>query len=443
MNSKKLFRYLIILAVLLVILALVGKKVGWFGQAETVKVAAQKVTRQTIMEEITANGKIQPKTEVILTPDVSGEIVELYVKEGDKVEKGKLLLKIKPDTYISQSDRAEAAVNSAKANLANSRARLMQVEAQFQQAQYSFDRNKKLWNEKTISQAEWEQAESTYKVSEAEVRAARENVNSAEYSVKSASATLSEAREQLSKTSIYAPMDGTISKLSVEKGERVAGTNLMQGTEMLRIANLGIMEVLVEVNENDIVRVTLNDTALIEVDAYLDKDFKGIVTEIAHSATVGVATDQVTNFDVVVQLLPESYQYLITENKPNPFLPGMSATVRIQTETRRNVLAVPIQSVTAKNDSTVQAASKKDSLKTKEVIVSGDKLHEVVYVLTDGKSYIRKVETGIQDNKYIEITSGLEEGEEVVSAPYSAINKWLKEGSAVEVVDEDKLFIKE
>ena len=442
MNKNKLLRYLLIFALLLIIIAVVGKKAGWFGKPDSVKVAVQEVTRRTIIEEITANGKIQPKTEVIITPDVSGEIVELNIKEGDRVVKGKLLLKIKPDTYISQKDRASAALNTSQANLASAKARLVQVEAQFDQAKLSYERNKQLWQEKTISQSDWEQAESSFKVAQAEVQAARENVNSAEFSMKSAGASLAEAQEQLSKTAIYAPMSGTVSKLGVELGERVAGTNLMQGTEMLRIADLGIMEVQLEVNENDIMRISLKDTAVIEVDAYFDMTFKGLVTEIARSASIdNVTTDQVTNFEVVVQLLPESYQELVTKEKPDPFLPGMSATARIQTESLRNVLSVLIQAVTAKTDSAVnEALSSSGSAETDKKIVRKGELVEIVFQIQDNRVHLVPVETGIQDNNYIEIISGLKEGDKVVTAPYMAINKWLKEGSVIEIVEEDKLY---
>jgi HlyD family secretion protein len=319
MKNNKILKILLPAVLVLIILAVIGKKAGWFGKELTIKVAVEVAEKRTIIETISANGKIQPEKEVKLSPDVSGEIVELTIKEGDQVVKGQLLLRIKPDTYISQKDRSLAAISSAKARLAQS-------EAQFTQAELSFKRNKQLYDEQTISKSEFEQAQASYTVAKAEVDAAK-------FSVISTEASLKEANENLTKTSVYAPMSGTVSMLLVELGERVAGTNMMAGTEMLRVADLSRMEAQVQVNENDIVKVTLGDTALIEVDAYLDQKFKGIVTEIANSAkTTGVSADQVTNFDVKILVLPESYQKLIDAGEANPFRPGMSATVDIQTE---------------------------------------------------------------------------------------------------------------
>ena len=438
MKNKKILRYLIIGAVVLIIFAVIGKKQSWFGKSKAIKISTEKVSKRNIIETITANGKIQPETEVKISPDVSGEIVELNIMEGDEVEEGKLLLKIKPDIYLSNLDRMKASLNSTKSNLANSKARLVQTEAQFKQTELSFKRNKKLWAQKTISEAEWETAESSYLVAKAEVEAGRETVNAAEYAVKSSEASLKEAKENLTKTTIYAPMSGTISKLNVEKGERVVGTAQMAGTELLRIANLSKMEVKVEVNENDIVRVSLHDTAIIEIDAYLKEKFKGIVTEIANSAnTVGVSTDQVTSFDVKILILPESYAHLIPEDNPNfyPFRPGMSANVDIQTRIDKNALSIPIQAVTTRKDKSQDT----DSLKTIKN-QTDDKMMEVVFVYDDGKVNLRKVVSGIQDNNYIKIDSGLKFEEEVVISPYNAISKKLKDGTAVEKVDKNELF---
>ena len=305
MKTNNILKILVPVAVLLIIFAVIGKKAGWFGKAASVKVAVENVQKRTIVETITANGKIQPEKEVKISPDVSGEIVELTVMEGDDVVKGQLLLRIKPDVYISQKDRSLAAISQA-------RARLGQAEAQFKQTELSFNRTKQLYQEQTISRSDYEQAEASFAVAKAEVEAAR-------YAVISAEASLKEANENLTKTSIYAPMTGTVSMLLVELGERVAGTNLMAGTELMRVADLSRMEAQVEVNENDIVRVTLGDTALISIDAYLNRTFKGVVTEIASSAkTTGVSADQVTNFDVKILVLPESYQDLAGENNTNP-----------------------------------------------------------------------------------------------------------------------------
>jgi HlyD family secretion protein len=416
MKNNKILKILVPAVILLIIFAIVGKKAGWFGKAATVKVAVENVEKRTITETITANGKIQPEKEVKITPDVSGEIVELTVKEGDHVEKGQLLLKIKPDIYISQRDRSLAAISSA-------RARLAQAEAQFLQADLSFKRTKQLYEEQTISKSEYEQAEASYTVAKAEADAAKFAVVSAEASVK-------EANENLVKTSIYSPMTGTVSMLLVELGERVAGTGMMAGTEMLRVADLSRMEAQVEVNENDIPRVKLGDTATIEVDAYVDYKFKGTVTEIASSAkTTGVSADQVTNFDVKILVLTESYKALEGKGSEHPLRPGMSTTVDIRTESKSEILAVPIQSVTTRTDTTkfVQTPSDED-------------IRTIVFI-TDGERALAKdVKTGIQDNTYIEILSGITEGDRVISAPFSAISKKLSDSTLVQIVKKDDLF---
>jgi HlyD family secretion protein len=436
MNSKKILRYLLIIAVLLIIFAVIGKKAGWLGKSTIYDVAIEKVKKRNITEFITANGKIKPETEVKISPDVSGEIVELYIKDGDKIREGQLLLKIKPDTYLSIRDRAAAAVDAAKANLANSKAQLEQVKVQFEQARLTFNRNKKLWEEGVISEAEWETAKSNYEIADANVIAAEQTVLSAEYSIKSAEASLKEANENLIKTSVYAPMGGTISMLNVEKGERVVGTELMTGTEMLRIADLSKMEVLVEVNENDIVRVSNSDTAIIELDAYMDKKFKGIVTEIANSAKIaGTSTDQVTSFEVKILLLEDSYKDLIENGNNIPFRPGMSASADIQTEIKLDVLSVPIQAITTKIDTINNTDTIPIEGKNKEP-------EEIAFVHEGGKVKQTKVNTGIQDNNFIEILEGLKENDEVVVAPYNIINKRLKDASAVNVVDKNELYKK-
>ncbi len=416
MKNNKILKILLPIVVVLIIFAIIGKKAGWFGKALTVKVAVENAEKRTIVETITANGKIQPEKEVKISPDVSGEIVELTVKEGDNVVKGQLLLRIKPDTYISQKDRSLAAISSA-------RARLAQSEAQFTQAELAFKRSKQLYDEQTISKSEFEQAQATYTVAKSEVDAGK-------FTVVSTEASLKEANENLTKTTIYAPMSGTVSMLLVELGERVAGTNLMAGTELLRVADLARMEARVQVNENDIPRVKLGDTALIEVDAYLDQKFKGIVTEIANSAkTTGVSADQVTNFDVKILILPQSYKKLVDAGDKNPFRPGMSATVDIRTQSKPDILTVPIQSVTTRTDTTKIAGtpSQKD-------------IRTIVFV-TDGKYALAKdVKTGIQDNSYIEILSGVALNDRIVSAPFSAISKKLSDSTLIEVVKKEVLF---
>jgi HlyD family secretion protein len=429
--QKKLLRYLLLGVALLIVLMIVGKKAGWFGKEKPIEVTVENVQKQTILETVTANGKIQPETEVKISPEVSGEIVELYVKEGDYVEKGKLLLKIKPDIYISGRDRSAAAVNSAKASIANSVARLTQAEANLEREKEAYERSKRLWEQQTISKADWEMAQSNYKSVVADLESAKQTKKGAEFGVNSAEASLKEANENLIKTTIYAPMSGTVSKLNVEKGERVVGTSMMAGTELLRIADLNRMEVKVDVNENDIVRVNVGDTALVEVDAYMGQKFKAVVTAMANSATTsGSATDQVTNFEVKVLLLKDSYKSLINERNLNPFRPGMSASLDIQTKRVDNVLAIPVQSVVVLRDTTDQTGKGKSDLKQKEV----------VYVYKDGKVTVKKVKSGIQDNYYIEICEGLTSKDEVITGPYNILSKQLKEGILVKRADKKNLF---
>ena len=416
MKNNKILKILLPIAIVLIIFAIIGKKQGWFGKAVTLKVAIEKAEMRSVTETITANGKIQPEKEVKISPDVAGEIVELNVKEGDNVTKGQLLCRIKPDIYVSQRDRSLAAISSAKA-------RQTQTEAQFVQAELSFKRSKQLFDEQTVSKSEFEQAQATFSVAKSEVDAAK-------FSVISSEASLKEANENLLKTSIYAPMTGTVSMLLVELGERVVGTSMMTGTEMMRVADLSRMEAQVQVNENDIVRVNVNDTALITVDAYLDHKFKGVVTEIANSAkTTGLSADQVTNFDVKILVLPSSYEALMKVGKVNPLRPGMSASVDIQTETRKNILSVPIQSVTTRTDTTNGKTS-----------TSAENVRTLLFT-TDGKyAFAKDVKTGIQDNNYIEITSGVKEGDQIVTAPFSAISKKLSDSTLIQIVKKEELF---
>lgn len=425
--QKKLLPLVLGVLVLALVLMVVGKKAGWFGAEVSVKVLAGKVETLTITEQITANGKVQPHTEVKISPDVSGEIIELSVEEGDQVKAGDPLMVIKPEVYQSALSRAEAALNS-------SHARLAQAEAQLIERELSFKRAKQLFDSQTIPQAEFETAQAAYKVAEAEVRAAR-------YTVKSAEASVAEAREQLTKTRVFAPMAGTVSRLNVEKGERVVGTGMYAGTETMVIADLNQMEVRVDVNENDIVKVNLGDTALVEVDAYLNRKFKGVVTEIANSArTSGTSADQVTNFEVKILLLHDSYADLTdtTRSVKYPFRPGMSATVEILTLTRYGVTAVPVQAVTTRlrNDTTLTA------IKTgqKAAPTERDEKEEVVFVIREGRAFKTLVKTGIQDNQQIEILEGLQPGTDIVTGPYNAVSKTLKDSMLVRIVTENELY---
>jgi HlyD family secretion protein len=439
-SNKKFLPYGIALIVVIIIVLISGKKLGWFGKDYEISVSTKVVESKTITEQITANGKVQPETEVKISPDVSGEIIDLPIVEGAEVKKGELLMVIKPDMYVQ-------AYNRALASLSSSQARQAQADARLIESEMSFKRASSLFKQDAIPVSDYETAQASYKVAQSEVKAAQ-------FAVKSAEASVAEAQEQLVKTKIYAPMDGTISRLNVEKGERVVGTNMYAGTETMVIANLNLMEVKVDVNENDIVRVNLNDTALVEVDAYLGRKFKGIVTEIANSANVvGGSTDQVTNFSVKILLLEESYKDLIDTigGKKYPFRPGMSATVDIQTETRKDVISVPIQAVTTRSLKNNKPEVKKEEEADKPeeaseaVTKQGDKTAEdekveVVFVYKDGKVFKQAVKTGIQDNENIEITEGVKAGDEIVVAPFNAINKQLNDSSLVKKVDEKELF---
>ena len=421
---------------------------------EGTKVSAEKVIKRTIIQTVSANGKIQPEKDIKISPYISGEVVELLVKEGDEVKTGDLLAKIDPEIYVSSYDQSVASLNTQKANEANAKARLSQVKAQYENANTTFIRQEKLFKENVISQAEYDQAKSSFEVAKAQVDAAEQDIKASGYMIKSSEAGLKRAKEDLNRTAIYAPNNGTVSKLSVEKGERVTGASqFSSGTEIMRIANLNEMEAQVEVNENDIVRVSLGDTALIEVDAYLNRKFKGIVTEIATSAnTTGVSVDQVTNFNVKIHLIKDSYKDLLNPKMPNfsPFRPGMSATVEIQTETAKDVLTVPIQSVTTRvaKDSLDKLNAKNKTVKTQgddevEMISSRKKtgeIQECVFLYADGIAKQVDVKSGIQDNTYIQILSGLKAGDEIITGPYSAISKTLKDKDKVKKVDKKDLF---
>jgi HlyD family secretion protein len=415
------------------------------------EVYVEKATTKTIIELVSATGKIQPETELKLSSDVSGEITEMAVKEGDQVKKGDLLCRIKPDLYVSAIDRVNANVNTTKANLKTALAQLDQAKANLANSEATFNRNKKLLEQSAISQQEFDGFKAQYESAKANVQALEAGVNAGQYNIQSSEATLKEANTNLEKTYIYAPVDGTVSKLSVEKGERVVGVSGMAGTEILRLANLNEMEVSVEVNENDIIKVHKNDTALVEVDAYMDKKFKGIVTEIANSSnSTGISVDQVTNFVVKIRLLRESYQFLISDKNKIPFRPGMSASVDIQTRKVVNVIAIPIQAVTTRNpDSLITTNS--DEFDDREVTVKNDnedkdlkkeevKIKEYVFIVDNGTAKQIEVKTGIQDNDFIQVISGLKDKQEVICGPYSAVSKSLKESTKIKIVKKEDLY---
>lgn len=437
MKNKKLLRIILIVLAALVVFIVVGRQAGWIGGHEALRVTAEEVAQRDIVEIVTASGKVQPVTEVKISPDVSGEIIELPIREGDFVERGELLARINPDLYVSALDRVAASLNTSRANLANARARSSQAEAQFINAQASYNRNKRLFDQHAISEAEYDAARAQFLVAQAEVEAARQSVVGAEYQVKSAEAALKEARESLAKTSIFAPMDGTISRLDAEIGERVVGTSQFAGTEIMRIANLNQMEVLVEVNENDIIRVSRGDTASIEIDAFRGQKFAGVVTMIANSAKVaGLSVDQVTNFEVRIQILPESYAHLLDEDQPHmsPFRPGMSATVDIRTKRVFNALSVPIQAVTTRQEE----SAGRDT--TAAPAGTSATPQEFVFLFRDGKAVLQSVKSGIQDSQFIEILEGLELGQEVITGPFRAVSRQLKDGDAVQKTQRQELF---
>jgi HlyD family secretion protein len=443
-KKNKLIWYLGGSIVLLIIISIIGKQAGWIGKEEGIKVSITKADRKTIIETVSANGKIQPEVEVKISSDVSGEITELYIKEGDSVQAGTLLARIDPELYQSSLDRAEANLNNSKASLANAKARLLQSEAKFNEVDQQFLRNQKMHDQKLISDGEFQTSQSTYLSAKADIEAAKQTVIGSQFSVKTQEAGLKEAKKNLTRTEIFAPVNGIVSKLNVEKGERVVGTSQMAGTEMMRIANLNDMEVSVDVNENDIVKVSIGDTCEVEVDAYNNRKFKGMVTEIANSATTSSAStsDQVTNFIVKIRILRTSYADLERAfgKSRSVFRPGMSASVEVQTEYAQNVLVLPIEAVTTRNKNDIDTTQKdKPKFKLKQEKSKEDV--EVVFIYnTENKLVIRAVKTGIQDDKYIHIVSGVSENEEIVSGPYSAVSRTLKNGDNVKKVSKEELF---
>lgn len=418
--SKKVI-YFIVGAVVLIAVLLGLSKAGIIGNKDKgIEVDVSKADEITIIETVSATGKIQPEIEVKISSEVSGEIIALPVKEGQVVKKGDLLVKINPDLYTSGYNRTVAGLSQTKAGLS-------QADATFKEAKANYERNKTLFEKGIISKSEWDRAVSTFETAQA-------SKQSAYYNVQSASATVNEAKDNLGRTTIYAPADGTISMLNVELGERVLGTQQMTGTEILRVANLNNMEVEVDVNENDIVKINVGDEAKVEVDAYLKKEFKGIVTSISNSASSALTADQVTNFKVKIRILKESYQDLL-EGKPDtfsPFRPGMTATVDIITTRKEKVLGVPISAVVVKSDTTAtkkfEVAENDNDDKPQP---KSDKKYECVFVKVGDKAKIRIVKTGIQDDTNIEITSGLKKGDVVIIGPYTTVSKDLNSGDKV------------
>lgn len=449
MKNNKLITVLGVLVAVLLVVAVVGKKKGWIGKGDIQEVAVEKAAKRSLIETVTASGKINPQTEVKLSSEVSGEVIELNVVEGDSVRKGQLLCVVNPNIYEAVVTQATAGLNQVKASLASARASSIQAKAAFENAKRNYERNKKLFDDKVISEMEYEASKLQYEQAEANQATALEQVNAAAFSVNSAEAQLKQANDNLLKTKIYAPMSGIVSLVNVKLGERVVGTAQMAGTEIIRIADLDNMQAEVDVNENDVLRISVGDTAEIEVDAYIKKKFIGVVTQISYSATNTInqviSTSQATNFTVKMKLLKDSYIDLIKPElgKKFPFRPGMSATVDIKTEGRENVITVPIQSVTTRDEEDLNAddADYAKSEKGKKA-AQGEKkdVKEIVFVVDKGKVVAKAVKTGIQNSSYIEIASGITENDEVVKAPFKLISKTLTDGDLVKVVDEKDLF---
>lgn len=458
MNKKIWWIIGILLVVATTLIFLKKKEV--IGKKEATKVATEKIMKRTIIETVNASGKVYPEDERKVSSDVSGEVVEMYVEEGDSVRKGQLLAKVFADVLTSAKDRAASVVNQQQAQVGNTEASLRSFEARLNQAKLAYDRQKKLYDEKVISKAEFETAESVYLTAKADLEAAKQTIRSGKASVQSAQASLTEAEKNLSRTGIISPMDGIVSLLAVKRGERVAGNSFSLGTEIMRVADMSKIEVRVDVGENDIPKVKIGDSAIVEVDAYNDRKFKGVVTQISSSSTsaqttgAAAASGDVTNYKVYIRIDPSSYADLIdpAKGKNLPFRPGMSASADIMTTKQANVLAVPILAVTTrdKNEQGSKAKAKEEADKKKaqgqEVTTNNnavmtDEMEEVVFIVQkDGTVKKVAIRTNIQDNEYIEVMSGLKEGDEVVSAPYNTISKTLKDGMKVTVVPKDKVY---
>lgn len=431
----------------LVVFLIVGKSAGWIGQPKEMEVEIATAKRISITEKVSASGMVQPVVEVKLSPEVSGELIELNVEEGDSVKENEVLAKVRPDNFIASKEQALASLNQQRANLASSEASLARAQATFQRAELEFKRQEQLHKEKVISDAEWEQAQQNFAVAKNDLKSAEKSVEAARYIVRSSEASLDQAQENLRRTTVTAPMAGIVSKLNVEQGETVLGTQQFQGTEIMRIADLNKMEVRVDVNENDIIRVSLGDTAVIDVDAYshLEKEFKGVVTAIANTANDKASADAVTEFEVRIQILNSSYDDLVKAGNRYPFRPGMTASVDIITNRKDNVLAVPLSAVTTRDINKKASFGKKpqgeegednaeesvaenaDDAKAK----AQEDIREVVFVKVEGKAERRLVKTGISDYEYIEVLEGVKEGEEVVSGPFLAVSKRLEDGELI------------
>jgi len=446
---KKKLIWIVVALIAAVIVLVMLKKNGVIGKEEGIKVTAEKAELRTIIETVNASGKVYPEIEVKVSPDVSGEIVELNVNEGDSVIKGQVLARIYADIYMSQRDQVMAGVNQTKAQLANSQASITGLKAQVDNLKVIYDRQKKLLADKVISRSEFEQAEQNFLTSQANYNAAREGLKSSEASIQSSLAQLQRADKDISRTVITAPMSGIISLMNVKKGERVAGNSFNIGTEMMRVADMRSIEVRVDVGENDIPKVKLGDTAVVEVDAYSNRKFKGLVYKIANpsgNSLTGGASTEVTSYKVHIRLLPASYVDLTKSTNGFPFRPGMNASADIQTKTRSNVLSVPLNAVTPrdKNASAMQDSKDKaasDGTNAEKKSAQDDDIDLVVFLLQpDQRVKQVKVKTAVQDLNYIEVLGGIKAGDQVITGPYSTVSKTLKDSTLVKVVPKEQLF---
>jgi len=436
--------WILLISLVVLIVALVGaKSAGLIGQEKKLKVQIAEASRTTIVEKVTASGVVQPEREIIISPDVAGEIIELNVEEGDFVNEGMILVKIRPDNLQSALDRAMANLNQQKANLSSSKASVARSKAQVKQTELAYKRAEQLKKENVIADADFETAKVNYEVAQQNLISAEETVKAAEFIIKSSQASVDEAQENVRLTVVRAPSSGTISKLDVEQGERVVGTQQMAGTEMMRIADLTQMQVNVDVNENDIIRVSEGDTTIIDVDSYtyMDKKFRGVVTQIANTANPQASADAVVEFKVEIRILNESFQDLMSEIKgPSPFRPGMTASVEIVTTTKNDVLSVPLSAVTTRNPNKNKGNSSGFDDDDDGAVLSTsngrpekkEDIKEVVFVSLNGEAVMREVKTGISDYDNIEILSGIEEGDVVISGPFFVVSKQIKEGDKIE-----------
>ncbi|SFP88585.1 efflux RND transporter periplasmic adaptor subunit [Hymenobacter arizonensis] len=455
MKNNRLLYILGGLVLVLLVGYTVAKKQGWIGKPAGVEVLVAKAGPANIVEKVSASGKLQPETEVKISPDVSGEIIELYVEEGDSVRKGQLLLRIRPDNYQAQVAMQNAQVGTQRANVGQAQARLQQLLASAKQTELTYRRNASLYKQKVISQSDYEASQAAYNASQEEINSARQQIRASQSTVSAANASLEEARRNLDKTTIYAPVSGTVSKLNVKKGERVVGTTQMAGTEIMRIANLNNMEVRVNVNENDVNNVSIGDSVEVDVDAYSSRaeKFQGLVTNIANTAKDALTAEAVTEFEVRIRLLPESYRHLqrvVAGKTIVPFRPGMTASVDIITERKAGALSVPLAAVTTRSDSASLKSESKDGPRvgsnrgngTATAVTAGapkPQIQEVVFVIKDGKAVLTPVKTGISDFQNIEILSGVPSGAQVVSGPFRAVAKTLKDGALVDIKDAKSL----